>query len=167
MTNHANYRKYNDRTHNSSKYHKLDGTPVRHKLKQEAIEEIMEETQDTQVDVIKIAQRLVDQWDHHDKYRVNESSRWTNGVEPDDVALARAYLRLAKYQPMKFNHGELSQEVFVSGWVIVFENGLLLKSESVLWRTEAEQAVVKAKFTEVIELLSSSGSFVYCTEVQA
>lgn len=36
----ANYRKHNDRSHNSSKYHKLDGTPVRHILKKEAADEI-------------------------------------------------------------------------------------------------------------------------------
>lgn len=29
----ANYRKINDRSHNSSTYHKKDGTPVRHRLK--------------------------------------------------------------------------------------------------------------------------------------
>ena len=29
------YRKYNDRTHNSGKYHKKDGTNTRAKLKQE------------------------------------------------------------------------------------------------------------------------------------
>ena len=31
----ANYRKHNDRTHNSSTYHKKDGTPIRAKLKNE------------------------------------------------------------------------------------------------------------------------------------
>jgi hypothetical protein len=35
----ANYRKYNDRSHNSSTYHKKDGTPVRNKLKQETEQE--------------------------------------------------------------------------------------------------------------------------------
>jgi hypothetical protein len=42
MTAKANYRKYNDRTHNSSTYHKKDGTPIRHKLKKEAEAEIKE-----------------------------------------------------------------------------------------------------------------------------
>lgn len=42
MTNHANYRKYNDHSHNSSTYHKKDGTPVRAKLKREAELEIKE-----------------------------------------------------------------------------------------------------------------------------
>jgi hypothetical protein len=42
MTKNASYRKNNDRTHNSSTYHKKDGTPVRHLLKQEAKEEIDE-----------------------------------------------------------------------------------------------------------------------------
>ena len=42
MSKNANYRKMNDRSHNSSTYHKKDGTPVRHLLKQEAKEEIEE-----------------------------------------------------------------------------------------------------------------------------
>lgn len=41
-TKNANYRKYNDRTHNSSTYHKKDGTPVRTLLKREAQKEIDE-----------------------------------------------------------------------------------------------------------------------------
>ena len=41
MTNKdADYRKYNDRTHNSSTYHKKDGTSIRNKLKEEARKEI-------------------------------------------------------------------------------------------------------------------------------
>ena len=36
----ANYRKYNDRSHNSSTYHKKDGTPVRSILKRDAQQEI-------------------------------------------------------------------------------------------------------------------------------
>ena len=118
IMNHANYRKYNDRSHNSSKYHKLDGTPVRHKLKQESLKEIMEETQ------------------------VEET------------------------KAIKFNHGELSQEGFVSGLVIVFENGLRLSSESLLWSTAEYAEGVLAKFNEVIAALESSGTFVYSTEVQ-
>lgn len=43
VTKNANYRKHNDRTHNSSTYHKKDGTPIRHLLKQEAKKEIDEE----------------------------------------------------------------------------------------------------------------------------
>jgi len=42
----ANYRKHNDRTHNSSTYHKKDGTPIRAILKREAerdIEQLIEE----------------------------------------------------------------------------------------------------------------------------
>ena len=38
--NDANYRKHNDRTHNSSTYHKKDGTPVRGILKRETEDEI-------------------------------------------------------------------------------------------------------------------------------
>lgn len=41
-TNDASYRKHNDRSHNSSTYHKKDGTPVRAKLDQEAEAEIRE-----------------------------------------------------------------------------------------------------------------------------
>lgn len=36
----SNYRKHNDRTHNSSTYHKKDGTPIRTILKREAKKEI-------------------------------------------------------------------------------------------------------------------------------
>ena len=36
----ANYRKHNDHSHNSSTYHKKDGTPVRAILKREAESEI-------------------------------------------------------------------------------------------------------------------------------
>lgn len=42
MTKNADYRKYNDRSHNSSTYHKKDGTPIRHLLKKEAQKEIEE-----------------------------------------------------------------------------------------------------------------------------
>lgn len=34
---HATYRKWTDHTHNSSTYHKKDGTPVRAKLKRELV----------------------------------------------------------------------------------------------------------------------------------
>lgn len=36
----AYYRKYNDRSHCSSTYHKKDGTPIRHILKEETRKEI-------------------------------------------------------------------------------------------------------------------------------
>ena len=39
----ANYRKYNDRSLNSSTYHKKDGTAVRAKLKQEFQKEVKNE----------------------------------------------------------------------------------------------------------------------------
>jgi len=45
MSKHGNYRKYNDKSHNSSTYHKKDGTPMRHKLSQEAEKEIEEANQ--------------------------------------------------------------------------------------------------------------------------
>ena len=38
MTKHGNYRKMNDRTKNSSTYHKKDGTPIRARLKEETRE---------------------------------------------------------------------------------------------------------------------------------
>jgi hypothetical protein len=40
----ANYRKINDRSHNSSTYHKKDGTPVRGRLKAETRKIIKEAT---------------------------------------------------------------------------------------------------------------------------
>jgi hypothetical protein len=40
--NDANYRKHNDRSLNSSTYHKKDGTAVRAILKREAVAEIKE-----------------------------------------------------------------------------------------------------------------------------
>ena len=40
----ADYRKHNDRTLNSSTYHKKDGTNIRAILKREAEKEIKEET---------------------------------------------------------------------------------------------------------------------------
>ena len=42
----ANYRKYNDRSGNSSTYHKKDGTNTRAKLKEEAKEEEREYNDD-------------------------------------------------------------------------------------------------------------------------
>lgn len=47
----ANYRKHNDRTHNSSTYHKKDGTPTRHLLKQEAKEEAQDIAQNVIVSI--------------------------------------------------------------------------------------------------------------------
>lgn len=40
---HADYRKMNDRSQNSSTYHKKDGTAVRAKLKREAEKEVRDE----------------------------------------------------------------------------------------------------------------------------
>jgi len=40
----ARYRKFNDGSHNSSTYHKKDGTPVRAILKREAEQEVDDET---------------------------------------------------------------------------------------------------------------------------
>lgn len=41
----ANYRKHNDGTHNSSTYHKKDGTPIRAILKREAEKETIVDTE--------------------------------------------------------------------------------------------------------------------------
>jgi hypothetical protein len=43
MNKNANYRKLNDGSHNSSTYHKKDGTPVRAILKEELRKRIGEE----------------------------------------------------------------------------------------------------------------------------
>ena len=40
----ADYRKMNDKTHNSSTYHKKDGTPVRAKLKEQLLKELKKES---------------------------------------------------------------------------------------------------------------------------
>ena len=49
--NNANYRKLNDRTQNSSTYHKKDGTPVRAILKREAQAEIDEASEPLMITV--------------------------------------------------------------------------------------------------------------------
>lgn len=54
MSNKANYRKHNDRSQNSSTYHKKDGTNVRSKLKVEAAKEIKyEKTEKEELDLAK------------------------------------------------------------------------------------------------------------------
>lgn len=42
------------------------------------------------------AQRQVEQWENHDKFRCCDSDRvlWSNGCEPDEVAIAREVIRL-------------------------------------------------------------------------
>jgi hypothetical protein len=45
MTGDADYRKLNDRSRNSSKYHKKDNTPVRQILKRE-VEKIVDEEEE-------------------------------------------------------------------------------------------------------------------------
>ena len=44
----ASYRKYNNRTQNSSTYHKKDGTAVRSRLKRDAEDEIKDSGQKTE-----------------------------------------------------------------------------------------------------------------------
>ena len=43
-----------------------------------------------------IAKKIVDQWEHHDRYRITDADTalFSNGLEPDDVVLARAFLQL-------------------------------------------------------------------------
>lgn len=51
-TNDAHYRKYNDRSLNSSTYHKKDGTPVRGKLKAEVRQIVRDWLEPTRTDYI-------------------------------------------------------------------------------------------------------------------
>ena len=51
----ADYRKINDRTHNSSTYHKKDGSPTRHRLKQEANKQIQEQ-EDNDEEILEVAE---------------------------------------------------------------------------------------------------------------
>lgn len=113
----------------------------------------------------QIAQRVVDQWDNHDKFRVNESSLWSNGIEPDDVAVARAYLLAVSPEPIKFNFGELSQDEIPSGLVLLFENGLVLKSKSLLWMGKDDKVALRQQFDSVMDALSSSASFEFSADV--
>jgi hypothetical protein len=40
----------------------------------------------------QIAELIVKQWDEHDKFREHETVLFNNGVEPDEVAVARALI---------------------------------------------------------------------------
>jgi hypothetical protein len=60
-------------------------------------------------------------------------------------------------EKMKFNIGTTNQEGFVSSFVIVFENGLVLKSNSILWETQQESDALQKKFDEVVEELKANG----------
>jgi hypothetical protein len=44
----------------------------------------------------EIAKSIVDQWDNHDRYRTTDGEKllFSNGIEPDDVCVARALLVL-------------------------------------------------------------------------
>lgn len=46
--------------------------------------------------VIQIAELIVEQWDKHDKFREHETALFNNGVEPDEVAVARALIEALK-----------------------------------------------------------------------
>lgn len=58
---------------------------------------------------------------------------------------------------MLFNVRSLSQEGFDSGYVIIFENGLVLKTESILWSSVDEKIKIKSSFDEVVNKLELSG----------
>lgn len=60
-------------------------------------------------------------------------------------------------QKMLFNVRSLSQEGFDSGYVIIFENGLVLKTESILWSSVDEKIKIKSSFDEVVNKLELSG----------
>jgi AraC-like DNA-binding protein len=62
MTNEkANYRKINDHTHNSSTYHKKDGTNVRAKMKEQLQQEVNETSKNNidDQDVVSQVERLL------------------------------------------------------------------------------------------------------------
>lgn len=44
----------------------------------------------------EIAQKIVYQWENHDRYRITDADTalYSNGLEPDEVVLARAFLQL-------------------------------------------------------------------------
>lgn len=44
----------------------------------------------------EIAEWIVKQWDDHDKFREYETSLFNNGIEPNDVAIARALIEALK-----------------------------------------------------------------------
>lgn len=67
---------------------------------------------------------------------------------------------------MLFNNGELIQDGFVAGFVILLENGLVLKTESVLWSSEEEKEKIRQKFDEFVTALKSSKDFEYSVTVQ-
>lgn len=58
---------------------------------------------------------------------------------------------------MRFNVGVKTQEGFESGFVIVFENGLVLHTKSVLWVGTEEKEKVRQQYEEVIEKLQKAG----------
>ena len=44
----------------------------------------------------QMAERIVDQWDNHDRYRVTDKALFENGQEPNEVAIARALIEALK-----------------------------------------------------------------------
>lgn len=57
---------------------------------------------------------------------------------------------------MKFNVGELTQEGFISGYVVVFENGMILRSPSPLWLEQSERDKMHFDFDAVVEALKNN-----------
>lgn len=80
MTKNANYRKHNDGSHNSSTYHKKDGTPIRSILKREAIEEIREHEMSITLATLPYA---TDQevFDHVSKHLLSQGCKSVNYEE--------------------------------------------------------------------------------------
>lgn len=44
----------------------------------------------------EIAELIVEQWDKYDKFREYETVLFNNGIEPDNVAVARALIEALK-----------------------------------------------------------------------
>lgn len=57
---------------------------------------------------------------------------------------------------MKFNVGKLTQEGFISGYVVVFENGMILRSQSPLWLEQSERDKMRFDFDAVVEALKNN-----------
>jgi hypothetical protein len=59
------------------------------------------------MNAIQMAERIVHQWDNHDKHRLagGENALFSNGIEPDEVAISRRLLRLNALMVRIYNTG--------------------------------------------------------------
>ena len=74
MKKHATYRKFNDRSLNSSTYHKKDGTNIRAKLKKEAEDQIKDETSFELGEILGVdTDGCLILWDGEKKYNCGET----------------------------------------------------------------------------------------------